>query len=84
MAAYSRTTARGGSSALVALAIAATLVYVIVKSIPGMPAPVQIIALVLFLLGIPLAFLSKAVTRAPFFATRREDYREEAAPAARV
>lgn len=38
--------------------------------------PVRIIALVLFLAGIPLAFLSKAITRAPFFATRRESYRE--------
>ena len=35
---------------------AATLVYVIVKSLPGTPHPVKIIALVLFLIGIPLAF----------------------------
>jgi len=55
---------------------AGTLVYVIVKSLPGTPVPVRIIALVLFLVGIPLAFLSKAITRAPFFATRREHYRE--------
>jgi hypothetical protein len=38
--------------------------------------PVRIIALVLFLIGIPLAFLSKAITKAPFFRTRREHYRE--------
>jgi amino acid transporter len=57
---------------------AATLVYVIVKSMPGTAVPVRIIALVLFLVGIPLAFLSKAVTRSPFFQTRRERYTEEA------
>ena len=57
---------------LLPLVGAATLVYVIVKSLPGTPVPIRIIALVLFLVGIPLAFLSKAITRAPFFATRRE------------
>jgi hypothetical protein len=36
-------------------------------------------AVVLFLVGIPLAFLSKALTKAPFFATRRERYSESAA-----
>ena len=57
---------------LLPLVGAATLVYVIVKSLPGTPVPVRIIAVVLFLVGIPLAFLSKAITRAPFFRTRRE------------
>ena len=50
---------------LLPLVGAATLVYVIVKSLPGTPVPVRIIAVVLFLVGIPLAFLSKAITRAP-------------------
>jgi len=62
---------------LLPLIRAATLVYVIVKSMPGTPTPVRILALVLFLVGIPLALLSKAITRAPFFATRRESYQEE-------
>jgi len=61
---------------LLPLAGAATLVYVIVKSMPGTPVPVRIIALVLFLIGIPLASLSKAITRGPFSAARRESYRE--------
>jgi amino acid transporter len=69
---------------LLPLVGAATLVYVIVKSMPGTPTPVRIIALVLFLAGIPLGLVSKAVTRAPFFATRRESYREERAEPARV
>jgi amino acid transporter len=56
---------------------AATLVYVIIKSLPGTPVPIRIIALVLFLVGIPLAVVSKALTRSPFFATRRERYVEE-------
>ena len=64
---------------LLPLVGAATLVYVIVKSLPGTPVPVRIIALVLFLVGIPLAFLSKAITHAPFFAARRESYSEERA-----
>jgi hypothetical protein len=63
---------------LLPLAGAGTLVYVIVKSLPTTSNPVKIIALVLFLAGIPLALLSKAVTRAPFFRTRRERYREDA------
>jgi hypothetical protein len=49
---------------------------VIVKSLPGTPVPVRILALVLFLIGIPLALLSKAITRAPFFSIRREHYHE--------
>jgi hypothetical protein len=57
---------------------------VIVKSLPGTPVPVRIIAVVLFLVGIPLAFLSKAITRAPFFATRRKSYSEDRAEPARV
>jgi amino acid transporter len=57
---------------------AGTLAYVIVKSLPTTSGTVQIIALVLFLVGIPLAFLSKAITRSPFFSTRRERYTEEA------
>jgi len=61
---------------LLPLVGAGTLVYVIVKSLPGTPTPVKIIALVLFLVGIPLALLSKAITRAPFFSTRRERYTE--------
>ena len=69
---------------LLPLVGAGTLVYVIVKSLPGTPVPVRIIALVLFLVGIPLAFLSKAITRAPFFATRRESYREDRPEPARV
>lgn len=63
---------------LLPLVGAGTLVYVIVKSLPTTSSPVKIIALVLFLAGIPLAFLSKAVTRAPFFRTKRERYREDA------
>src|SRR5579859_4425042 len=62
---------------LLPLVGAGTLIYVIVKSLPGTATPVKIIALVLFLVGIPLAFLSKAITRAPFFATRRERYTEQ-------
>jgi Amino acid permease len=62
---------------LLPLVGAGTLVYVIIKSLPGTATPVKIIALVLFLVGIPLALLSKAITRAPFFATRRERYTEE-------
>jgi len=69
---------------LLPLIRAATLVYVIVKSMPGTPTPVRILALVLFLVGIPLALLSKAITRAPFFATRRESYQEEESEPARV
>ena len=69
---------------LLPLVGAATLVYVIVKSLPGTAVPVRIIALVLFLVGIPLAFLSKAITRAPFFRTRRERYREDKPEPARV
>ncbi len=69
---------------LLPLVGAATLVYVIVKSLPGTPVPVRIIAVVLFLVGIPLAFLSKVITRAPFFATRRESYREDKPEPARV
>ena len=69
---------------LLPLVGAGTLVYVIIKSLPGTPVPVRIIALVLFLVGIPLAFLSKAITRAPFFATRRENYQEERSEPARV
>jgi len=65
---------------LLPLVGAGTLVYVIVKVLPGTPVPVRIIALVLFLVGIPLAYLSKAITRSPFFATRRERYREGERP----
>jgi amino acid transporter len=61
---------------LLPLVGAATLVYVIVKSLKGTPGVVLILAVVLFLVGIPLAILSKLITRAPFFATRRERYRE--------
>jgi amino acid transporter len=56
---------------------AGALSYVIFQSVPGSPVPVRVIALCLFLLGIPLAFLSKAITRSPFFRIRRERYREE-------
>jgi amino acid transporter len=63
---------------LLPLVGAATLVYVIIKSIPGTSGVVLILALVLFLIGIPLAFLSKAITKAPFFSTRRERYVEDA------
>ena len=38
---------------------AGTLVYVIVKSLPGTATPVKIIALVLFLVGIPLAITAQ-------------------------
>ena len=62
---------------LLPLVGAGTLVYVIVKSLPGTATPVKIIAIVLFLVGIPLALLSKAITRAPFFAIRRERYTEQ-------
>jgi len=61
---------------LLPLVGAGTLVYVIVKSLKGTPEVVLILALVLFLVGIPLALLSKAITRAPFFSTRRERYAE--------
>jgi len=61
---------------LLPLVGAGTLVYVIVKSLKGTPGVVLILALVLFLVGIPLALLSKAITRAPFFSTRRERYTE--------
>jgi amino acid transporter len=57
---------------------AATLVYVIVKSLPTTAGPVKIIAVVLFLAGIPLALISRAVTKSAFFQTRRERYREDA------
>jgi hypothetical protein len=40
--------------------------------------------LVLFLVGIPLAFLSKAITHAPFFVTQREHYQENRPEPARV
>jgi amino acid transporter len=63
---------------LLPLVGAGSLVYVIIKSLPTTPVPVRIIALVLFLVGIPLALLSKAITRAPFYRIRRERYREEA------
>jgi amino acid transporter len=56
---------------------AVTLGYVIVKSLPTTAGQVQVIALVLFLVGIPLAFLAKALTKSPFFSTRRERYVEE-------
>ena len=61
---------------LLPLVGAGTLVYVIVKSLPGTPHPVQIIALVLFLIGIPLAFAARAVWHSPFFSIRRERYTE--------
>jgi hypothetical protein len=63
---------------LLPLVGAGTLVYVIVKSLKGTPGTVLIIALVLFLVGIPLALLSKVITRAPFFTMRRERYAEQA------
>jgi amino acid transporter len=63
---------------LLPLVGAGTLVYVIVKAIPTTAHPVLIIAVVLFLVGIPLAFLSKALTKSPFFSTRRERYTEPA------
>jgi hypothetical protein len=56
---------------------AGTLVYVIVKALPGTPHPVIIIAVVLFLIGVPLAFIAKALWHAPFFSIRRERYRED-------
>jgi hypothetical protein len=37
---------------------------------------VQIIALVLFLIGLPLAFVARAVWHSPFFSIRRERYTE--------
>jgi hypothetical protein len=52
-------------------------VYVIVKALPGTPHPVIIIAVVLFLIGVPLAFIAKALWHAPFFSIRRERYRED-------
>jgi len=61
---------------LLPLVGAGTLIYVIVKSLPGTPGVVLVLALVLFLIGIPLALLSKVITRAPFFSTRRERYTE--------
>jgi len=63
---------------LLPLVGAGTLVYVIVKAIPATAHPVLIIAVVLFLVGVPLAFLSKALTKSPFFSTRRERYTEPA------
>jgi hypothetical protein len=38
---------------------------------------VIIIAVVLFLIGIPLAFIAKALWHAPFFSIRRERYSED-------
>jgi hypothetical protein len=38
---------------------------------------VIIIAVVLFLIGVPLAFIAKALWHAPFFSIRRERYRED-------
>jgi amino acid transporter len=64
---------------LLPLAGAGTLVYVIVKAVPVTAHPVLVIAVVLFLVGIPLAFLSKALTRSPFFSIPRERYTETAA-----
>jgi amino acid transporter len=64
---------------LLPLVGAATLVYVIVKSVPTTAHPVLIIAAVLFLVGIPLGFLSKALTKSPFFSIRRERYTEASA-----
>jgi len=61
---------------LLPLVGAGTLVYVIIKSLKGTPSVVLILALVLFLVGIPLALISWAITRAPFFSTRRERYTE--------
>ena len=61
---------------LLPLVGAGTLVYVIIKSLKGTPSVVLILALVLFLVGIPLALISRAITRAPFFSTRRERYTE--------
>ena len=61
---------------LLPLVGAGTLVYVIIKSLKGTPSVVLILALVLFLIGIPLALISWAITRAPFFSTRRERYTE--------
>ena len=61
---------------LLPLVGAGTLVYVIIKSLKGTPSAVLILALVLFLVGIPLALISWAITRAPFFSTRRERYTE--------
>jgi amino acid transporter len=55
---------------------AGTLVYVIVKSLPGTSGIVQVLALVLFLVGVPLALLSWAITKAPFFRIKPERYRE--------
>jgi amino acid transporter len=66
---------------LLPLVGAGTLVYVIVKSLPGTSGVVQVLALVLFLIGIPLALLSRVLTRSPFFFTRRERYVEEASAA---
>ena len=37
----------------------------------------KIIALVLFLIGIPLAFISRAIWHSPFFSIRRERYTED-------
>ena len=50
--------------------------YVIIKSLPTTPHPVLIIAVVLFLIGIPLALLSKAITARAVLLTRRERYTE--------
>jgi amino acid transporter len=62
---------------LLPLVGAGTLVYVIVKSLPTTSGIVQLLALILFLVGIPLALLSWLITRAPFFKIRPERYREE-------
>ncbi len=61
---------------LLPLVGAGTLVYVIVKSLPGTSGIVQVLALVLFLVGVPLALVSWAITRAPFFRIKPERYHE--------
>jgi amino acid transporter len=61
---------------LLPLVGAGTLIYVIVKSLPTTSGVVQVIALVLFLVGIPLALISWAIWKSPFFSTPRERYQE--------
>jgi amino acid transporter len=55
---------------------AATLSYVIYRSIPGTPGAVLVIAICLFLVGIPMALISKAVTRSDFFKIKRERFED--------
>ena len=62
---------------LLPLVGAGVLSYVIFRSIPGTSGVVLVLAVCLFLVGIPLALLSKYITKAPFFRIKREQYHDD-------